>query len=314
MFPRPAATVNLRESLKSTIARYLIRIESLCLPPTCALCGAPGRFDPAGRAFDLCTQCDGELPAQPAEPLLHASAGGVPWALLVAPYRYDYPIDHCVRTLKFHGEAACGRLLGMLLARHRRIFGAPWPDLVIPVPLHRSRYLERGFNQAAVIARPAARGLGLALATGLLERCRATAEQSHLRGAARAGNVSGAFRVSPRGRAALPGRRVALVDDVLTTGSTAREAIRVLLAAGAAQVELWVAARAAPGRSVPEGVVEQDPDEDRHAHVVVVQERAHAGRRLAVADQPLLVEEEERRGGESRPVPRAEVHAAPRKM
>lgn len=311
MFPRPATTVNFRESLKSTIARYLIRAECLCLPPTCALCGAPGGFDPAGRAFDLCAQCDRELPANAAPSGLGGQACAATWTLLVAPCRYDYPIDHCVRALKFHGEAACGRLLGMLIARHRRALGAPWPDLVVPVPLHRARYLERGFNQAAVIARHAARGVGLPLANGLLERCRATAEQSHLRRAARAGNVSGAFRMSPRGERVLPGRRVALVDDVLTTGSTAREASRVLRAAGAIAVELWVAARAAPAHSVPEGVIEQDADEDRHAHVVVIGERAQAGRRLAVADQPLLVEEQDRRGDEPRPVPRPELHAAP---
>lgn len=314
MFRGSADTVNLRESLRSTIARYLVRIECLCLPPTCALCGAAGRIDPAGRAFDLCAQCDGELPACDAESVRHEAARATPWVLLIAPYRYDYPIDHCVRALKFHGEAACGRLLGMLLARERRALGAPWPDLVVPVPLHRARYLERGFNQAAVIAGHAARGLGLRLAGGVLERCRATAEQSHLRGAARAGNVAGAFRVPPRARSALPARRVALVDDVLTTGSTAREASRALLGAGAAAVELWVAARAAPGRSVHEGVVEQDADEHRHAHVVVVHERAQAGRRFAMADQPLLVKEEERRGDQSRPVPRTEVHAAPREV
>ena len=227
--------------------RWLRAAERWCLPPACLLCGARGQSDATGNALDLCAGCEAVLPA--FQPIGEAGAGrftsgAAPWELLVVPHRYAWPIDHCVRALKFEGDTACGRLLGLLLAQHRRDRAQPLPDLVVPVPLHRGRYLERGFNQAAVIGQYTARSLGLPFNARVLERCRATAEQSHLRGAARAGNVVGAFRVRPG--TTLDGVRVALVDDVLTTGSTAREASRVLRAAQAASVELWVAAGADP--------------------------------------------------------------------
>jgi ComF family protein len=215
------------------------------------------------------------------------SAHHAPWACLVAPYRYAFPVDHCVRALKFHGQLEYGRVLGTLIAEARRARGAPLPALVVPVPLHASRYRERGFNQAAVIARFAARGLGIPLASRALERVRATAEQSHLPAAARAVNVAGAFRASTP----LVGQRVALVDDVLTTGSTATAAASALREAGAVEVELWVAARPGSGGVDAEGVIEQHADEESHPDVVVVQERTKTAGRLARADQPLLPRE-----------------------
>lgn len=246
MFRASPLTVNFVRSRKSTIERWLIRAGRYSLPPTCLLCGAPGGCDATGCALDLCADCDRTLPRRGGQPL-----ASPPWELLVAPYRYAWPIDHCVRALKFHGEAACGRLLGLLLARERREVAGPLPQFVLPMPLHRARYLGRGYNQAAVIGRYAAWSLGLPFAARGLERRRATAEQSHLRGAARALNVAGAFQVRPGN--AFVGCRVALVDDVLTTGSTAREATRALLASQAAAVELWVAARVATrGRGPPQ--------------------------------------------------------------
>lgn len=236
-----------RETRCMLKASWLRAVGTWCLPPACLLCGARGQIDATGSALDLCAGCEGTLPGiKPIDEagVRRCGSAAAPWELLVAPHLYAWPIDHCVRTLKFEGDTACGRLLGLLLAQHRRNLVLPMPDLVVPVPLHRARYLERGFNQAAVIGQYAARSLGVPFQARVLERCRATAEQSHLRGAARAGNVIGAFRVRPG--TALDGWRIALVDDVLTTGSTAREATRVLRAARAASVELWVAARAEP--------------------------------------------------------------------
>ncbi|MBX3683987.1 MAG: hypothetical protein KF731_15295, partial [Thauera sp.] len=298
---------------RSTIMRWRRAAVRFCLPPTCLLCLAPGRCDRQGQAIDLCEACERSLPAAAAvrgAPALRMP----PCDFLVAPLRYDWPIDHCVQALKFHGETAHGRLLGLLLAQARRAVTRPLPEIVLPVPLHRARYLERGYNQAAIIGECAAGALALPFGARLLERCRATAEQSHLRAGARARNVAGAFRVHPG--AQLGGRRVALVDDVLTTGNTAREVARVLRAAGAADIELWVAARAAPGAppSAAVEVIEQDADEDRQADIVVVEERTKAGGRFALADDPLLPQEEHRRRREPGPIPRAELHAAPREV
>ena len=159
----------------------------------------------------------------------------------MCPWVYAYPIDHCIQALKFQRERAWARVLGALLARERRRVGGDLPDLVVPVPLHLRRLRERGYNQSADLARFAARALELPVDARALERRRATEVQSRLPASARATNVEGAFRAARP----LQGLRVALVDDVLTTGSTAAAAAAALRAAGADSVELWVVARAA---------------------------------------------------------------------
>jgi ComF family protein len=112
------------------------------------------------------------------------------------------------------------------------------------MPLHRGRLWRRQFNQAALLADAMALASGLACDPFLLERVKATATQVGMSRAQRADNVQGAFRV-PEGIASVRGRRVLLVDDVLTTGATANAAARVLLRAGAAAVDLAVFARVA---------------------------------------------------------------------
>jgi ComF family protein len=119
--------------------------------------------------------------------------------------------------------------------------------LILPVPLHRARLRQRGFNQALELARPLGRSLGVPVRHGLLLRARATAAQSELDAAARRRNVRGAFAV--HAGAALPSH-VAVLDDVMTTGATLAECVRALKRAGAQRVDVWALARApAPGRS-----------------------------------------------------------------
>jgi ComF family protein len=206
-------------------------LTRLILPPACCLCGSPG-MEPD---FDLCPVCLGLLPRDldlPEPRLPHIRH-------VLVPFQYAYPMDHFVRALKFRGERHYGRVLGELLARAARNSGRPPPDLVVPIPLHPSRYRARGFNQAAEIAHHAAARLGLHIDAGALVRVIATREQSGLSLAERRRNIRGAFRVDRR----IAARRVALVDDVLTTGSTATEAARALETAGVAEIELWSLAR-----------------------------------------------------------------------
>jgi ComF family protein len=113
------------------------------------------------------------------------------------------------------------------------------PDLLLPMPLHPARLRERGFNQAAEIARPLARRLGCPVALTTLVRDVDTAPQVGLPWHARAANVRGAFRCEED----LRGLRVAVVDDVLTTGATLHEVARCLKGRGAGWVENWVVAR-----------------------------------------------------------------------
>jgi ComF family protein len=120
-------------------------------------------------------------------------------------------------------------------------------DLVVPVPLHRWRLLRRRYNQAAEIARPLARGQGLPFLPDALERVRDTAIQGGKSATGRRRNVAGAFAVRETMRDRLAGRRVLLVDDVLTTGATAQACARALKAAGAAAVHLAVIAKVRAG-------------------------------------------------------------------
>jgi predicted amidophosphoribosyltransferase len=144
------------------------------LPPTCLLCGADGGAD----RLDLCEPCLRSLP--PAVPLTLP-----PFALVVCPWIYAYPIDHCIQALKFRGERAWARLFGALLARARRRAGGELPDLAVPVPLHLRRLRERGYNQSTDLARFAARPLALPVDARALERRRATDVQSRLPASAR---------------------------------------------------------------------------------------------------------------------------------
>jgi ComF family protein len=142
-----------------------------------------------------------------------------------------------VRQLKFHGERAHARVLGTLLARLRRACPEPLPDVIVPMPLHRSRLRERGYNQAAEIACFAGRELQRPRVQAL-RRTRHTDEQSGLPRLQRRLNVHGAFA----GTRALNGLRVALIDDVVTTGSTAGAAAAALQQAGADGIEVWAVA------------------------------------------------------------------------
>jgi len=168
-----------------------------------------------------------------------SSIGGGSLARTLLLYRYEYPVDHFIRALKFRGERVYARVLGTLLAHARADLGGELPGVVIPVPLHSERYRRRGFNQAEEIARFAARRLGLEVDSRCLRRRIATREQSGLTVAERRRNVRGAFELRHVPRAT----RVALVDDVVTTGSTAMAAARTLQNAGISEIELWAAAR-----------------------------------------------------------------------
>ena len=116
-------------------------------------------------------------------------------------------------------------------------------ELLVPVPLHRARLRARGYNQSALLARAVARLADRPAGLDVLRRIRATRSLQGQSAAARAAAVAGAFAVTPRRRGALAGRRVLLIDDVLTSGATADGCARALLAAGAARVDLLVAAR-----------------------------------------------------------------------
>jgi ComF family protein len=212
--------------------------ETVCgwaLPPRCVLCNRPGQRP----CTDLCADCEQGLPAEP-RPL---RAGPPPVDRCFVPFSYGFPIDHLVQLLKYRGQLAVGRVLGGLLARSAGPLGLHLDvDCFVPVPLHPQRHADRGFNQSAEIARHAARELGCRCDDGALCRQRETRPQVGLRPGERRSNLLGAFAAPP----ALLGRRVVLVDDVLTTGATVGAAAEAAKDAGAFSVDVWCIARAAP--------------------------------------------------------------------
>lgn len=224
----------------------LAATRRVLLAQDCALCAAP-----AGEAA-LCAACTADLPVlgthcpRCANPMTEAqlcgACAGTPPAFdaTIAPWRYTYPLDRLVQALKYGGRLALaaefGRALGACVAEHSATV-----DRVIPMPLHAHRLRSRGFNQAVEIARALLRAYpGAQLDTHALMRRRDTPAQASLAHDARADNVRGAFVC----RASLAGLRIALVDDVMTTGATADAAARALKRAGAIHVENWVVARA----------------------------------------------------------------------
>ena len=162
---------------------------------------------------------------------------------IVAPYRYEFPIDHIIGRMKYGHRRLFGRVLGSLLASSVKSIES-LPDVLVPVPLHATRQAERGYNQAADIARWCAHELKLQCKPWLVSREVDTGSLAGLSKAERQLQILGAFRASPE----VKGCRVAIVDDVMTTGSTARELARELYDTGALSVELWVLARTSSDR------------------------------------------------------------------
>lgn len=145
-----------------------------------------------------------------------------------------------MRDLKYRSALAHARLLGELLGAQLGARRAAWPDCFIPVPLSTRRYRERGYNQAIEIGRFVERATAVRMRSDLVTRVRHTSEQASLPRKARRRNIREAFSVE----GVVPGH-IAILDDVVTTGSTVNELARTLTRAGALHIEVWAVARAA---------------------------------------------------------------------
>lgn len=211
----------------------------------CRLCALPSRAPlcaacqcaHAAAGHARCPRCALALPAR-ASCCAACAARAPAFARATAWADYAPPLDRLAASIKFGGDAALARWLGGLLAARVRAAAQP-PAMVLPIPLGAARLRQRGYNQAWELARGLASSLDWPCDCELLRRRREGLAQSSLPLAGRAANVRGAFEAGPLRR----GVRVLLVDDVMTSGSTAEHAARALLRAGAAEVGLAVLLR-----------------------------------------------------------------------
>ena len=230
--------------MERSLPGVIASLVRAALPVGCAACEAMLEDD---AALPLCASCDGAM-VDVGEPfcLDCARSGGEPRRCaraahlgLAAGFAFDGPVRTLVHALKF-GDAP--GLAGPLVARAWEgpgFAGCARPDLVVPVPLHPVRRRERGYDQAARLARAFAAHAG-APDVSALARTRATRQQARLGARERAANVRGAFAVARPGL--VRGRSIALVDDVATTGATLAAAAGALRDAGARRVEAWTIA------------------------------------------------------------------------
>ena len=190
---------------------------------SCPQCGLP--------AISLTLPCGRCLKTPPA------------WDALVAVDDYVAPLSGLIHGLKFSGKSSLARPLARLLLlavlQARRTRALPKVDMLINVPLYHRRHWRRGYNQSDLLCRPLARWLGCRYDAAAVKRVQATAVQHQLSARLRRRNLKNAFRLE----SAVKGLHIAIVDDVVTTGSTAAELSRLLLRSGAASVQVWCLCR-----------------------------------------------------------------------
>src|SRR6201994_3151476 len=198
---------------------------SFIAPPFCPRLGIPFVYDPGPELLSM-----------------EAIANPPAYQRARAAVRYDDVARTLVHALKYQDRTDLAPAMGRWMTRAGRelLAGA---DMLIPVPLHWRRAWHRRYNQSGALARVIARQSGVALRGGILQRVRATEQQVGLSRPQRASNVQGAFKVSADRLNEIAGRRVVLIDDVLTSGATLDACARALLRAKAAQVDVLVFAR-----------------------------------------------------------------------
>jgi len=213
-------------------------------PATCLICGAAGHDN-----LDICPDCLDKLPLNqhfcpccalplqtqsPQEMLCGQCSQQRPaYSHIVAPWLYQAPVDDLIQQLKFHQKLATGRLLGQLFAR--KLSTRKLPEMLLPMPLYKRQLRRRGFNHASELTGFIARELDIPWSPWLLKKIRETRPQHNLRKQERKQNLKNCFSFNN----AKGYRHLAIIDDVVTTGTTAQEAAKTLTKAGVAQVEIW---------------------------------------------------------------------------
>ena len=225
-------------------------IQDSLFPPTCILCGEQGH-----NSQDLCHACYKTLPInasycfQCGEPLEikestlqfcgKCQKQSTFFDENYAPFLYQGVIRHLISKLKFNKSYKNARLLGTLLAEELSNL-SQMPEIIIPVPLHNARYRQRCFNQSIEIAKIVAKELQIPLDLYSCKRLRNTDHQTGLTAVQRKKNLRNAFSVAKP----LQVNHVAILDDVMTTGTTVNELAKTLKKAGVRKVDIWACSRA----------------------------------------------------------------------
>lgn len=223
-------------------------VVDVVLPPSCAACDVvlPGPVgfceDCAHEVLELptvhCVRC-AEPGAFPSGRCPNCTAG-VPWTKAWAPFEHEGSIARAIHRFKYEDRSDLSRPLGLLLAATAKDALDAMPGVLVPLPLHELRFRERKFDQAGLLAAMLGQRIGREVQAEWLLRNRDTRRQVGLSEGDREANVRGAFTATRQ----VNGQDVVLIDDVLTSGATAREAARALSAAGAARVFVLTLARA----------------------------------------------------------------------
>ncbi len=241
--------------LGQTVQRSAVRFLDILLPQRCLGCavivdGSDSLCADCWRRLTflsapLCRQCGYPLPETVVDmPVCGACAAEPPvFSRARAALRYDDGARGMILRFKHADRTDIARTFGRMLETAGVALLADC-DLIAPVPLHRWRLLKRGYNQAALLAHALARGGERLVVPDLLQRIQATVSQQGLGGEQRKRNIkAGAFRLHPRHRSSVAGRRVLLIDDVLTTSATVTACARVLIKGGASAVDVLTIAR-----------------------------------------------------------------------
>jgi ComF family protein len=232
------------------VNNWLNIIQNKWLPPRCILCGEPGFaemdlcqacFNDLSRNHSCCYRCGEHFEMPITTPQLCGRCLKRPPSFdeTHAPFLYDAVMRFLITQLKFCRNYKHARLLGILLANYLADT-VELPDCIIPTPLHRNRYRQRGFNQSIEIARHLSERLGIPLELNSCIRHKDTPHQTELPAKQRRKNIKNAFSVIRP----INYQHLAIVDDVMTTGATAEALAKALKQHGAERVDIWVCARA----------------------------------------------------------------------
>jgi ComF family protein len=204
----------------------LERIINLLFPRNCVICRKNTQ------RIDLCEFCWKKLPRFSTEEIF-------------APFKYQEPINDFITALKFGEKLPYAKLLSEIMYEPLLEYyqNRPKPEIIIPVPLHKKRLRERGFNQALEIAKPLAKKLQIPLDYNFVIRVKNTLAQSSLSVKDRQKNIRNAFLIQKKIAAKQKYQHVAIIDDVITTGNTIDELCKVLRENGITKIDIWCAAK-----------------------------------------------------------------------